>query len=130
MTFSPGSYTQDISHTVPVPTPSIVVSHDADTLYAGAMLNVTCDYTPIMSPYIDTDTDTYVTWMVNGAAVDTSLGRISTDGDTLRFSLLATSDSGSYTCKLIVTPIPQTPYVTAQGPEQSAGKDITVLGKV
>ena len=83
-----------------------------------------------MSPYIDTATDTQVTWMVNGAAVDTSLGRISTDRDTLRFSLLATSDSGSYTCKLIVTTIPQTAYVTAQGPEQSAGKDITVLGKV
>ena len=82
-----------------------------------------------MSPYIDTATDTQVTWMVNDTAVDTSLGRISTDGDTLRFSLLATSDTGSYTCKLIVTTIRHTIFVTAQGPGQSAGKDITVLGK-
>ena len=81
-----------------------------------------------MGPYIDTATDTQVTWMVNGAVVHTSLG-ISADGDTLSFSLLATSDTGSYTCKLTIT-APQTYYVTAQAPEWSAGKDITVLGKV
>ena len=73
---------------------------------------------------MDTAPQTAVTWMVDGAAVDTSSGRISTDGDTLSFFPLATSDTGSYTCELMVT-APQT-HVTVQGPVQSAEKDITV----
>ena len=81
-----------------------------------------------MSPSVDTATDTQVTWMVNGAAVDTSLRRISTDGNTLSFFPLATSDNGSYTCILTVTASQK--YVTVQGPEQSAGKYITVLGNI
>ena len=106
---------------VPVPTPSITVSN-TDTLYAGTTLSLTCDFT--LSTSVDTPTQTAVTWMVDGAAVDTSSGRISTDGDTLSFFPLATSDTGSYTCELIVT-APQTP-VTVQGPMQSVEKDITV----
>ena len=74
---------------------------------------------------MDTPTQTAVTWMVDGAAVDTSPGRISTDGATLSFSPLATSDTGSYTCELTVTEPHQT-YVTVQGPMQSVEKDITV----
>ena len=73
---------------------------------------------------MDTPTQTAVTWMVYSAAVDTSPGRISTDGATLSFSPLATSDTGSYTCELTVT-APQT-HVTVQGPVQSVEKDITV----
>ena len=67
---------------------------------------------------------TAVVWMVGGAAVDTSSGRISATGDTLSFSPLATSDTGSYTCELTVTA--QQSHVTVQAPQQSAVEDITV----
>ena len=40
--------------------------------------------------------------MVNGRAVDTTSDRISTEGDALTFSPLATSDTGRYTCELTV----------------------------
>ena len=62
--------------------------------------------------------------MGDGVAVDTSPGQISTDGATLSFSPLATSDTGNYTCTLTVTTT-QT-HVTVQGPEQSEAKDIAV----
>ena len=62
--------------------------------------------------------------MVDGAAVDTSPGRISATEDTLSFSPLATSDSGSYTCQLTVTA--QQIHTTVQAPQQSAVEDITV----
>ena len=52
---------------------------------------------------MDTTPQTAVTWMVDGVAVDTSPGRISTDGATLSFSPLATSDTGNYTCTLTTT---------------------------
>ena len=84
----------------PVVTPSITVSN-TDTVYAGTTLNLTCDYT--LSPSVDTTPQTAVTWMVDGVAVDTSPGRISTDGATLSFSPVATSDTGSYICTLTVT---------------------------
>ena len=71
---------------------------------------------------MDTTPQTAVTWMVDSVAVDTSPGRISTDGATLSFSPLATSDTGNYTCTLAVTTT-QT-HVTVQGPEQSEVKDI------
>ena len=66
--------------------------------------------------------------MVDGAAVDTSSGRISSAEDTLSFSPLATSDTGSYTCELTVTA--QQTHVTVQAPQQSAGEDITVLSNL
>ena len=66
--------------------------------------------------------------MISGAAVDTSPGRISATGDTLSFSPLATSDTGSYTCELTVTA--QQTHVTVQAPEQSAVEDITVQSNV
>ena len=108
-----------------MPTPSITVSN-TDTVYAGTTLSLTCDYT--LSPSVDTTPQTAVTWMVDGVAVDTSLGRISTDGATLSFSPLATSDTGSYTCTLTVT-TSQT-HVTVQGPEQSEVENITVQSKI
>ena len=74
---------------------------------------------------MDTPTLTAVTWMVDGAAVVTSPGRISTDGATLSFSPLATSDTGSYTCELTVT-APHQIHVTVQGTVQSAEENITV----
>ena len=107
---------------VPLPTPSITVSRSTGALYAGTTLSLTCDYT--LSPSVDTAPPTAVVWMVGGAAVDTSPGRISVDGDTLSFSPLATSDTGSYTCELTVTA--QQTHITVQAPQQSAVEDIIV----
>ena len=104
-----------------MPTPSISVSTTTPT--AGVPLTLTCDYT--LSPSVDTTVETAVTWMVNGSVVHTSQdGRISTEEDTLTFSPLTTSDTGSYTCTLAVT-VSQM-HVTVQGPMQSAVESITV----
>ena len=110
------------SPTVPAPTPSITASRSTGALYAGTTLSLTCDYTLSLS--VDTAPQTAVVWMVDGAAVDTSPGRISATGDTLSFSPLATSDTGSYTCELTVTT--QQKHVTVQAPQQSAVEDITI----
>ena len=75
---------------------------------------------------MDTLSQRAVTWMVDGVAVDTSPSRISSDGGTLSFSPLATSDTGNYTCTLTVN-VSQT-YVTVQGPEQSEMEDVIVQG--
>ena len=64
--------------------------------------------------------------MVDGVAVDTSPGRISTDGATLSFSPLATSDTGSYTCTLTVTT--SQANVTVQGAIQSAVESLNIEG--
>ena len=117
-------FTPDVL-SVPVPTPSITVSN-TDTVYAGTTLSLTCDYT--LSPSVDTTPQTAVTWMVDGVAVVTSPGRISTDGATLSFSPPATSDTGNYSCTLTVT-TSQT-HVTVQGPEQSEVEDIIVQSKL
>ena len=69
-----------------------------------------------------------VTWMVNGRAVDTTSDRISTEGDTLTFSPLATSDTGRYTCELTVAEDQR--YVTAEAPVQSEEKNIAVRSKL
>ena len=110
---------------VPVPTPSITASPSTGALYAGTSLILTCDY--ILSSSVDTTPQTAVIWMVGGATVDTSSGRISATGDTLSFSPLATSDTGSYTCQLTVTT--QT-HVTVQALQQSAVEDIAVQSNV
>ena len=65
-----------------------------------------------------------VTWMVNGRAVDTTSDRISTEGDTLTFSPLATSDTGRYTCELTVDE-----DLTVEEPGQSKENDVAVLSK-
>ena len=108
---------------VPVSSPSITISN-VDTVYAGTTLSLTCYYT--LSSSVDTTPQIVVTWAVDGVAVDTSPGRISSDGATLSFSPLATSDTGSYTCTLTVT-TSQT-HVTVQGPEQSEEEGIIVEG--
>ena len=77
---------------------------------------------------MNTSAQTAVVWMVDGAAVDTSPGRISATEDILSFSSLATSDTGNYTCELTVTT--QQTHVTVQPPEQSAVEDITVQSNV
>ena len=77
---------------------------------------------------MNTAPQTAVVWMVGGAAVDTSPGRISATGDTLNFSHLATSDTGNYICELTVTT--QQTHVTVQAPEQSGVEDITMQGNV
>ena len=110
---------------VPVLTPSITASPSTSALYAGTSLSLTCDY--ILSSSVDTTPQTAVVWVVDGAAVDTSPGRISATGDTLSFSPLATSDTGSYTCQLTVTT--QT-HVTVQTPEQCAVENIAVQSNV
>ena len=109
-----------------VPTPSITASPSTGALYAGTSLSLTCNYT--LNPSVNTAPQTAVVWMVGGAAVDTSPGRISATGDTLSFSPLATSDTGNYTCELTVTA--QQTHVTVQAPQQSAVEDITVQGNV
>ena len=108
---------------VPVPTPSITISNP-DTVYAGTTLSLTCDYT--LSSSVDTISQRAVTWMVDGVAVDTSPSRIFSDGATLSFSPLATSDTGNYTCTLTVTAF-QT-HVTVEGRRQSEMKDVIVQG--
>ena len=112
---------------VPVPTPSITASSSTDALYAGTSLSLTCDYSTLSSS-VNTSAQTAVVWMVGGATVDTSPGRISATGDTLSFSPLATSDTGSYTCQLNVTA--QQTHVTVQASEQSAVMEITVQSNV
>ena len=93
-------------------------------MYAGTTLSLTCDYT--LNPSVDTISQRAVTWMVDGVAVDTSPGRIFSDGATLSFYPLATSDTGNYTCTLTVTSS-QT-HVTVEGPMQSEMKDVIVQG--
>ena len=110
------------SRTVPATIPFLTASRSTGALYAGTSLSLTCDYT--LSSSVDTTPQTAVVWMVGGAAVDTSPGRISATGDTLSFSPLATSDTGSYTCELTVTA--QQTHVTVQEPQQSAVEDITI----
>ena len=65
-----------------------------------------------------------VTWMVNGRAVDTTSDRISTEGDTLTFSPLATSDTGRYTCELTLGE--DIKYITAEAPGE---KNVDVISK-
>ena len=75
---------------------------------------------------MDTSLDIAVAWMVDGIAVNTSPNRISTAGATLRFTPVATTDSGRYTCELTLT-VSQT-HVTVQGPVQAPERVITVKG--
>ena len=87
-------------------------------MYAGTTLSLTCVYT--LSPLVNTTLQTAVAWMVDGVAVDTSQGRISSDGATLIFSPMATSDTGNYTCTLTVS---------ASQSEQSEVQNIIVHSK-
>ena len=64
--------------------------------------------------------------MVDGVAVETALDRISTDGASLSFSPLATTDGGSYTCTLTIT-VSQTRGMI-MGERRSAAKNIYIKG--
>ena len=62
-----------------------------------------------------------VTWMVNGSTIVSS-------STSLMFSPLTTSNAGSYTCSLTVTP--RTPHVTAdENPTESSAEVITVQSR-
>ena len=104
---------------------SITASHNTADLYAGTTLNLTCDYT--LSTLVDTILPIEVVWMIGSAAVNTYPDRISATRNTLSFSPLATSDTGSYICELTVTD--QQTHVTVQKPQQNA-TDITVQSNV
>ena len=115
---------RNFAFTVRLPTPSITLSPDIASLYAGTRLTLSCNYTlrPIL---VETVVQPVVTWMVNGRAVDTTSDRISTEEDTLTFSPLATSDTGRYTCELTLTE--DLRYTTVQAPVQSEEKNVAVL---
>ena len=98
---------------------------------AGTISNLTCNYT--LNPSVDTAVAASAVWTVNGTEVATSEdgGRISSDGVSLVFSPLTTSDTGRYRCTLTLIASPPTPHVTVQGPEtQSPEKIISVQSKV
>ena len=99
---------------------SVMTSHNAP-LYAGTSFSLTCDFT--LSPSVDTSPATAVSWRVSGTAVVTSPDRITASGDSLSFSPLATSDSGSYTCEVTVT---AQDHTTVEEPGQSAAEEVTV----
>ena len=109
------------SHTVNILTPSISVSTTEPT--AGAPLTLTCDYT--LSPSVDTTVETAVSWTVNSSVVDTSQDGISTDGDTLTFSPLTTSDTGRYRCVVHSS----TYIIVVEGPKQSNDYYMPVASK-
>ena len=110
------------SQLVPVPKPFI-----SDGVFtAGTEGNLTCNYS--LSSVVDTDVEASASWTVNGSAVATSGdGRVSTDGVSLIFSPLTTSDTGKYTCTLTLTSL--TPHVTVQEEKHSSGKAVMVYSK-
>ena len=70
------------------------------------------------------------TWEVNSSDIDNNTsGRISTNGNSLIFSPVNTSDTGIYTCTLSIIISSNTPHVTAQTPRKSLEKTITVKSK-
>ena len=93
-------------------------------MYTGTILSLTCDYT--LHPSVDNISQTAVTWIVDGEAVDTSTDRISSNGATLSFSPLTTSDTGSYTCTVTITG--SQAYGSMQGEKQSAKEYIYIRG--
>lgn len=110
---------------VPSPLSSLpnVIEGRSAPLYAATSYNLTCNYT--LNELIDITPSVVVSWTVNGSAVDTSQSRITTLNNTLVFSPLALSDSGSYTCRVSVS---AQQYITVQGPQHSLPVDITIEG--
>ena len=105
------NHSRNISLAVNFPTPSITPTPDTVSFYAGTNLTLSCNYI-LPSILVEAAVQPVVTWMVNGRAVDTTSDRISTEGDTLTFSSLATSNTGRYTCELTVAEDMR--YVTVQ----------------
>ena len=93
-------------------------------MLAGAPLTLQCDFN-LSASVEDISVDTVVTWTVGNTAVTTSgeRRRVYNSGTNLEFSLLTTSDTGRYTCTLAI--IPQTSFITVDGPKESPEKIIT-----
>ena len=106
---------------VVTPTPSIRLSNTP--LVAGTELSLSCDYT--LSSSVDVAVAEQVIWTVNGSVVGPDQ-RISTDGPTLTFSPLTTSDSGSYVCTLVITG-PHSQHITVGSPAESQEEIIAVM---
>ena len=103
------------------PRPSIEGSRSAP-LYAGTVYNLTCAHQLDSLAFNSSS----VEWTVDNSPVNTSSNRISTEDNSLVFSLLATSDAGSYVCLLTLT---AAEYVVILNPQQqSLPTDITVEG--
>ena len=66
-----------------------------------------------------------VIWTVNGSVVGPDK-RISTDGPTLTFSPLTTSDSGSYVCTVVIA-APHSQHITVGSPAESQEEIIAVM---
>ena len=66
-----------------------------------------------------------VIWTVNGSVVGPDQ-RISTDGPTLTFSPLTTSDSGSYVCTVVITAL-HSQHITVGRPAESEEEIIAVM---
>ena len=73
---------------------------------------------------MDMSPATAVSWMVNDRAVNIS-DRITASGNSLSFSPLATSDSGSYTCEVTVT---AQEHTSVEEPGLSAAVNVTMEG--
>jgi hypothetical protein len=102
------------------PTPSIVGSRSLP-LYAGTLYSLTCDHE--LHEAIESSA---VEWTVNGGAVNTSPGRVSVVNESLVFSPVAVSDSGSYSCSLSVV---AREYVVIANPQQDTPPvDIIIEG--
>ena len=114
-----------ISHSVHL-TPSITLSPDSDSLYAGTRLNLSCNYT-LPSVLVEAAVQPVVTWTVNSSAVNTTLDWISTEGDTITFSALALSDTGRYTCELTATK--DLTYYSIEAHGQSKEIYVAILSK-
>jgi hypothetical protein len=106
---------------IAVPTPVVTAS---GSMLAGAPLTLQCDFN-LSASVEDISVDTVVTWTVGNTAVTTSGEgrRVYNSGTNLEFSLLTTSDTGRYTCTLAI--IPQTSFITVDGPKESPEKIIT-----
>ena len=107
----------------------MIIANVTGPLNAGTPLSLSCHYT--LSTSVDTEVTASATWTVNDTVlVISDDDGISSDGVNLIFSPLTTSHTGTYTCTLTLTPSPQTPHVTVQGPGESPGQTITVQSKV
>ena len=107
-------------YAVSVPTPSVTYGSNP---FAGEPLTMICSFT--LHPSVDTPIESRVTWRVNVSAVNLNNDRISNEDNSLTFSSVTTSDTGSYACTLTLTS--QNPYVAVRGgPKESAWRMVTV----
>lgn len=86
---------------------------------------MTCKYR--LSGTIDTGIQASVEWILADGIIEISLEWISTSGDILTFSPVATSDVGEYACQLTITSLEH--YVTVQDPVRSNWKHLTIGSK-